>query len=311
MDRRRQVLAAGALLVVTAIWGGTFVPVQEALRSFPMLPFLAYRFLGSAVVLAVIFFRDLQRMTRRTFAWGLVVGVFLAAGYIGQTWGLEHLSVPTVAFVTGLFVVFTPLLTFAVTRKRPANLTWLGVLPATVGLYVITGGITRFGLADLVVLASAIAFAAQILAMESGVHRFPYGSLVVAEMAVTGLICALGALMSGGLPRPATTSVWEGLAATGVLAGALAYWVQAVVQRYISGTRTAVIMTTEPLFAACTAYVWQGVMLPPSGMAGAAFIVAGVLLIEVVPNTSLPSWAMQLVRSVIGARTTKARAEEP
>jgi len=284
MSKRREWIATCGLVAATAVWGLTFVTVQDAVRIFPVLTFLGYRFSASAGLLALVYLPDLRRMSLPGLMQGVWMGMCLSAGFILQTYGLTVLSVPTVAFITGLFVVFTPLLGLVALHRRPSRLTWWAIIPSAVGLYFLTGGQASWGAGDLVVLGGAIAFAGQILTTERGVERYPFGGLVVVEMAICGAVSFIGAMWEREVALPSTSTVWEALVVTAVLAGAFAFSMQTAAQRHLSSARTAIIMTLEPAFAALFAYVLLGTNLTPSGWVGAILVMSAVFIVEILPR---------------------------
>src|SRR5437764_11380325 len=156
--------AQAALVGVAAVWGLTFPMVQDAVERLPAMTFLAYRFLAAALVVAVVFRNRMRALSPAGWRAGLAMGAFLTAGYVSQTIGLEHTSASNAGFITGLFVVITPLLGALVLRQRIAASAWAAAIVSAVGLYLLTG--THGGLradGDGLVLLCAIAFSAHIL----------------------------------------------------------------------------------------------------------------------------------------------------
>lgn len=276
----RQAVLIGALLAVTAVWGLTFVTVQEAVRTFPVMAFLGWRFGAAALLLLPFAWRDFGRLGWAGLLTGAWIGVFLAIGFVLQTVGLTLVSVPTVGFITGLVVVFTPVLALIVLRHRPHPVVWAGVVLSTLGLWLLTGAGAAWSIGDLLVVGSALAFAAQILGTESAVRQVPVGGLVVVEMATTALICLIWAGAEHSLPVPHLASTWVALGITAIFASVIGGLVQGWAQRTISASRTAIIMSAEPAFAALFAYLLQGSVLEPIGWLGAALIMLAVLGVQ-------------------------------
>lgn len=276
----RQAVLIGALLAVTAVWGLTFVTVQEAVRTFPVMAFLGWRFGAAALLLLPFAWRDFGRLGWSGLLTGAWIGVFLAIGFVLQTVGLTLVSVPTVGFITGLVVVFTPVLALIVLRHRPHPVVWAGVVLSTLGLWLLTGAGAAWSIGDLLVVGSALAFAAQILGTESAVRQVPVGGLVVVEMATTALICLIWAGAEHSLPVPHLASTWVALGITAIFASVIGGLVQGWAQRTISASRTAIIMSAEPAFAALFAYLLQGSVLEPIGWLGAALIMLAVLGVQ-------------------------------
>ncbi len=280
---RIEMAMVGSLLAVTAVWGLTFVTVQQAVAGFPVLAFVGWRFVAAAVLLLPFTWRSLAQMGWRGVVSGLWIGVFLAAGYVLQTFGLTLLPVPTVGFITGLVVILTPLLAVIVLHHRPPAVVWAGAAIATVGLWLLTGAGRGFGVGDLLVLASALAFAAQILGTEDAVRRFPFGGLVLVETALTGLLGLGAASLTHQLAWPHLAVTWWALGITAVFASVGGGLVQGWVQTRLAAARAAVIMSAEPAFAALFAYLLQGALLSAIGWVGAVLIMVAVLLVELRP----------------------------
>src|SRR5204862_2735393 len=143
-----------ALVAVTAVWGVTFVQVKDAVEIYPILPFLAVRFGIASAVLAPAVPR-VAGLGRRGVAAAALAGALLGVGYVLQTLGLERTSVSSAGFVTGMYVVLTPLIALALFRFQVGAAAWGGVALATVGLAMLAGVQAGSATGDLLVLAAA------------------------------------------------------------------------------------------------------------------------------------------------------------
>jgi len=271
-----------SLLGATAVWGTTFVVVRDAIREIPPLTFIASRFTLAALVLApaVLFRHGLP--DRETMRAGAVVGFCLALGFGLQTFGLLWTTPTRAAFLTGLSVVFVPVILVAIYRRRPRTASVVGVALAAVGLAFLTGvGRGGFGLGETLVLGCAVAFSMQVLAVDRYARNVGPLRLLLVEItvvAVTAWIAAACVEPAPGLPS------LRGLAAvgiTGVLATAAALWTQNWAQQRIPPTRTGVIFAMEPVFAAAFSFLTLGERLGPSGIFGSFLILAGMIAAEV------------------------------
>ncbi|MDI3299152.1 MAG: DMT family transporter [Bacillota bacterium] len=277
---------------VTVIWGATFVVIKAALATVGPFAFLAARFLLAGALLAVLFPGALRRLGARGWARGALVGLFLFAGYAAQTIGLQGASPAKAGFLTGLSVVLVPLLSVPAGR-RPAAATWPGVAAATAGLLVLTlppgagwDELGRFSAADLWLLGCALAFALQILA----VGRFAGTASAEALTAVQLLTVALLSLLAWAfLEAPAqplartlegVVRVAPALAMTGLLASALAYWVQNRAQAFTSPTHAALLFTLEPVWSYAFAVLLAGERVASRPAGGGLLILAGMLWTE-------------------------------
>jgi drug/metabolite transporter (DMT)-like permease len=279
---RRSVAEAG-LVGVAAVWGATFVMVQEAVERLPTLAFLGYRFAIATVVVAIVCRRRLLALPPAGWRAGAVMGAFLTLGYVLQTFGLEHTTVSNAGFITGLFVVFTPLLGALVLRQRIERIGWIAALVSALGLFLLTGGGAPSG-GDVLVLGCALAFAAQILATEHGVRTFDTGALLAVQLGFCALVCLIAGAVAGDLAVPRGGSVWTALAVTSLVASALAFFIQTYAQRHTTSARTALILASEPAFAGLAGYAFLGERLGLVSWAGAALILGAIVAVELVPR---------------------------
>ena len=264
------------LLAVTAVWGVTFVQVKDAVAIYPLFAFLAVRFAIAGVTLAPVAVGRLRGSWRA----GTVLGLLLAAGYALQTAGLERTTVSATGFITGLYVVLTPVLAFALFRVRTGRLVWAGVVLATVGLALLSGVQAGSPEGDLLVLGGAAAFALQIVLMERWAPRHDVIGLTQVEMLAACGVFLVVALALGDLSVPRGWTVWGALVVTGVFASALAFLVQTWAQRRTSATRVAVVFAMEPVFAGLFGYLLAGDRLGWVGWAGCAVILSGIAVAE-------------------------------
>ena len=273
-------LAFALLLAVTAVWGVTFVQVKDAVAIYPLFAFLAVRFAIASLTLAPVAAPRLRRLPPGGVRAGIVLGLLLAAGYALQTAGLERTTVSAAGFVTGLYVVLTPILALLLFRVRIGLPVWAGVALATAGLAMLSGVEAGSPSGDLLVLGGAAAFALQIVLMERWAPRFDAMALTFVEMlAACGAFLAI-ALVLRDLQVPRGWTVWGALLVTGVFASALAFLVQTWVQRRTSATRVAVVFAMEPVFAGLFGYLLAGDRLGWTGWAGCAVILCGIAVTE-------------------------------
>jgi drug/metabolite transporter (DMT)-like permease len=281
-----------ALILVTAVWGVTFVPVKDAVAVYPLFAFMTVRFTVASLVLAVPAAPRLRRLERSGAGAGVVLGLLLAAGYALQTAGLERTTVSSTGFITGLYVVLTPLFALVLFRRRTGLEVWAGALLAVVGLAMLSG--VRAGSAggDLLVLASTAAQALQIVFAERYAARYDALALTFVEM-VTALVAfaaVAGAL--GDVQVPHGRTVWFAILVTGIFASALAYLVQLWAQRRISAARIALLFSLESPFAGLFGYLLDHDRLGALGWGGCAVIMGGIVLAEPAAAATLS----QLVR---------------
>jgi drug/metabolite transporter (DMT)-like permease len=282
-------LAELALVGIAAVWGLTFVMVQDAIELLPTMAFLAYRFIPAALLVALVFWRPLRRLSPTGWRAGLLMGVFLTAGYVFQTLGLEETRASNAGFITGLFVVITPLLAAAVLRERITRLAWAAAAVSAVGLYLLSGAAGDLNLrGDGLVFLCAIAFSAHILVTARAVEEHHVGALLAVQLGVCGLVCLVIAGAAGHLEAPEGGTVWSALIVTSLVASALGFFVQTFAQRHAPPARTALILASEPAFAGLFGYLLADERLSAAAWLGAALIMGAIVAVEVVPRFRPP-----------------------
>lgn len=269
-----------ALVVVTAIWGYTFVPVQKAVGAYPLFAFLAVRFAISTLALAPFAFGSLRALPRAGWAAGIVAGSFLGLAYGLQTAGLELTTVTSTGFITGLYVVFTPLLALVAFRTPVPAPVWVGVVFALTGLLLLSGAPGGSWAGNLLVLGNAVAQSFQIVAMDRWAPRYDARALTILQMAVAFAGFAVVAVAAGQVEAPPDAATWYALVVTGVFAGALGYLVSTWVQSRTTAARAALVFTLEAPFAAVFGVLLLSERLGWAGWAGCVVMLAGIVLAE-------------------------------
>jgi drug/metabolite transporter (DMT)-like permease len=268
------------LVAVTAVWGYTFVPVQEAVAVYPLFAFLAVRFGISALVLAPFAWHPLRTVPRTGVAAGLGAGLLLATAYGLQTAGLNLTTVTSTGFITGLYVVLTPLIALALFRTPVAAAAWAGVALSVAGLLLLSGVPGGSALGNALVLGNALAQSLQIVAMERFAPRYDARALTFLQMAVACAAFTLIAASRGELTVPHGGQVWYALVVTGVFAGALGYLVATWVQSRTTAARAALVFTLEAPFSALFGVLLLSERLGVAGWVGCGVMLAGILLAE-------------------------------
>ena len=268
------------LVAVTAVWGVTFVQVKDAVAIYPLFAFLALRFAIAGCTLAVPGAGRLSSLGRSGAGAALVAGALLGAGYALQTAGLERTSVSSTGFVTGMYVVLTPVLALALYRDRLGRGAVLGVVLATVGLALLAGVHRGSASGDLLVLAGAAVYSLQIVLMERFAPVYDAVAFTLVEMLAAFGGLALVALAAGQVGIPHGSTVWGALLVTGVFASALAFLAQSWAQRRTSATRTALAFSLEPVWAAFFGFTLAGDRLGVTAYVGCVVIMAGIVVAE-------------------------------
>jgi drug/metabolite transporter (DMT)-like permease len=282
-------LSEGALVAIAAVWGLTFVMVKDAIEELPTMAFLAYRFIPASLIVALVFRRQLARMSEDGWRAGAVMGVFLAGGYIFQTLGMEQTTASNAGFITGLFVVLTPVLGAVVLRQRLPATVWAAAALAALGLWLLSGAGTDFNTrGDGLVLICSFSLAAHILATSGAVKRHDVGALLAIQLGVVGLVCLAIGGVAGDLEAPEGSTVWSALIVTSLIASALGFFVQTFAQQHAPPARTALILAAEPAFAGLFGWLLNDERLTATGWLGAALIMAAIVAVEIIPRFRPP-----------------------
>ncbi|HEX3291138.1 MAG TPA: DMT family transporter [Gaiella sp.] len=277
MRRRAPILA---LVAVTAIWGYTFVPVQKAVAVYPLFAFLAVRFAISTATLAPFAWESLRSLPPRGWAAGLGAGTLLALAYGLQTAGLDLTTVTSTGFITGLYVVFTPLIALAAFRTPVPAPVWVGVVLSLAGLLLLSGAPGGSWAGNLLVLGNAVAQSLQIVAMERYAPRYDARALTFLQMSVAFAGFTVVAVAGGQVEAPPDAHTWYALVVTGVFAGALGYLVATWVQSRTTAARAALVFTLEAPFAALFGVLLLSERLGWQGWLGCAVMLLGIVLAE-------------------------------
>jgi drug/metabolite transporter (DMT)-like permease len=285
MPIKKSHIAELALVGIAAVWGLTFPMVQDAVKELAVPTFLAYRFTTAAIVVALVSRHQLRQLSSDGWRAGVAMGVFLTAGYLFQTYGLERTSSSNTGFITGLFVVLTPVLGALLLKQRVGALAWAAAGVSTVGLLLLSGvgGSGSHLAGDGLVLLAACSFSGHILVTDRAVMGHDVRALLVVQLLFCGLVCGLLAAVTGDLALPRGEAVWGALVITAFVGSALGFFVQTYAQRHASPARTALILASEPAFAGLFAYLLKGETLDVVQWIGAALILASIVTVVIVP----------------------------
>jgi drug/metabolite transporter (DMT)-like permease len=285
----RALKAHVLLVLVTFVWGATFVLIKDAVeQDATPLMFNFVRMVLATIVLGVVFHRELTRITRDGFIAGGGTGIFLGLGYEFQTAGLRLTTASKSAFITGISVVLVPLFLIIFWGRKIRLWTGVGVLAAVAGLFLLTVPASESGLGkfesvnrgDLLTLGCAISFGLQIIFLGRATERHPFAQIGFLQIATSAVLMGIAAPVLEH-PHLAWTSrvVWA-VVITAILGTAAAFTIQAWAQQFTSPTQTALIFSLEPVFAWITSYIALGERLGMRAALGAGLILGGVLISE-------------------------------
>jgi drug/metabolite transporter (DMT)-like permease len=283
VSRRITVLATLGLLAMTAVWGSTFVLIKDVIARMPVADFLAVRFAIAALAMLALFARPVWRLGRQQAMRGLLLGVIYGIGQLLQTWGLSLIAPSVSGFATGMYVVFTPILAMLLLRQHMAGVVWLAVLLSTAGLALLSlnGVAVDFGV--WLTLASAALYALHIVLLGQWSRQGQAFGLSAVQMVAIAVVCLLATVPHGPV-LPPDRSAWFAVLYMALIAGAGAMLMQTWAQSHLPAARAAIVMTTEPVFAAAFAVLLGSDVLSWRMVVGGGLILAAMYLVELMPR---------------------------
>lgn len=274
----RKSFAPFALLSIAAIWGMTFVMMVDPIQQQGVNDFLSFRFTLAAIILILIRPRVLRQISVPLLKKGGIAGIFLGGGFAFQTLGLSVTTPAITGFITGLYVVITPLLAVFVIRSKVTRVAWIAVLLATSGLLVLTFNGFEISWGAIAVFVSAIFYAAHIVALGVWSKDFDTYALTTVQIATCSLLTTVAAL-GNGITGPVGGNGWFVVIFTATAATVLAFLVQTWAQAIIASTTVAVLLTTEVFFAALFSVLSGTETLTIRVLIGGILVTAGMYLI--------------------------------
>jgi drug/metabolite transporter (DMT)-like permease len=284
MSARHQLqlkLAPWALLSVSAAWGFAFVVMKDAIQRQTVNNFLFSRFTLAVIVMILIRPQCVKFFNKDLVLRGSTAGLFLGSGYILQTLGLERTGAAITGFITGLYVVFTPLIAAVVLKAKITRVTWGCVALATIGLALLSLHGWSIGFGELLVLGSAFGFGAHIIALGKWSNGRDAYAMTVVQLTVCALLAGIASIFEGGYTLPPDTGVWATVIFTSVACTAVAFVIQTWSQAHMSTTKVAVILTMEVVFAAIFAIAFGGETLTLQKALGGVLVVIAMFVIVI------------------------------
>ncbi len=284
---RVTLLATLALLAITASWGSTFFLIHDLLDRVPVVDFLAVRFTIASVALLLLSPKAIGRLSPERRRQALVLGGLYGVAQILQTAGLAHTPASISGFITGMYVVATPLFAALLLHTRIGGWTWMAVLLAVTGLGVLTlgdvsGGV-GLGYGEALTLVAAMIYALHIVGLGAwSESRDALGMAILQCLVIAGITAIAAA--PGGIVLPDRSGDWIAIVYMALVAGAAALLGQTWAQAHLPPTRTAIIMSMEPVFAALFAVLLGGESATSRMLLGGALVLAAMLIVELVPR---------------------------
>ena len=268
-------------VLMTMIWGATFLVTKDTLKLVGPFTYLSLCYLVATITLVVIFHKRLRRITRAELLCGLLIGMVLFAGYAFQTVGMQWTSVSKAGFLTGLYVPLVPLFALLFLRQRIALTAWIGVLLSLVGLFLLSVNkqlSLSLGLGEWFLLACAFAFALQIVLISKFAPALDAINLAIIQLALTALLSLIAVPLHREPLAAPPLLAWIPICLVGMLDMAFTLVSMNWVQQYISSTRAALIYSLEPLWAALFGVLLAGDVLGLLAWIGCGCIFVGMIV---------------------------------
>lgn len=277
-SKRLKPIAPFALITVAAMWGLAFVLMVDPIERQGINDFLSFRFLFATLFLVLIRPRVIRSLSKALFKKGGTAGLFLGFGYIFQTLGLSLTTPAITGFITGLYVVITPIFAIFFLKSKIATMGWMAVTLATSGLLVLSFNGLEISWGAIAVFVSAVFFAAHIITLGAWSKEFDTYALTTMQLGTCALLTTVAAIPDG-IRGPVGINGWQVVLFTALFATVLAFIVQTWAQSIISTTTVAVLLTTEVFFAALFSVVSGTESLTFRVLLGGVLVTAGMYLI--------------------------------
>ncbi|SET29458.1 EamA-like transporter family protein [Natronincola peptidivorans] len=277
----KQLKADLALLGVTIIWGSSFILSKNSLDHLATYNFLAIRFIISALLSSIIFYKNIISIKKDTLKYGFLIGIILFTGYAFQTVGLNYTTASKSGFITGFAVVIVPVLSALLLKLKPERASVIGVVLALIGLGFLTLDTTlSLNIGDFYTFIGALMFALHIITVGKYTVKVDSIALAIIQIATVGILSLLFTFTIESPIIPTGAEVWTAILILAVLATSVAFIVQNAMQKFTSPTHTALIYSGEPVFAAMFAYILAGEVLTKSGIFGGVLVLMGMIIAE-------------------------------
>lgn len=278
----KQLKADISLLVVTLSWGASFILSKNSLNALDTYNFLAIRFLIAFAISSLIFYKNMKRINKNTLKYGTIIGIILFSAFAFETVGLNYTTASKSAFITGFSVVLVPVLSSILLKKAPQKQAIVGACIAFIGLSLLSlNGSLVINIGDFYTLISSFAFALHIIFVDKYTSKIDSIALAIIQI---GVVAILSLFTSFAIENPIIPSgevVWINIFILSIVCTSGAFIIQNAAQKYTTPTHTALIYTTEPVFAAIFGYFMAGEILSLRGVFGAVLILFGMLVAEI------------------------------
>lgn len=272
-----------AIIFGTMIWGATFMWVKEGISYLDPIYFIGLRFLLAFIFLLIIF-PTKRNLSKNEIKIGVLIGITLLFAYITQTIGLKYTTISNNAFITGLFVVFVPFVSFLFKEENISLITILGTLMAAMGLYLLSfsgSGIGSINIGDLLTLLCAVLFAVQIVLVGRYTKKYDPVKLLIVQIFTVSILALFISFIMGTYTFSLKYGAIKSITLNAILGTAVAFYIQNKFQHKMPNTKAGLIFSLEPVFAGIFAYIFKGEVLSFTQIIGAALIFLAIVIIQV------------------------------
>ena len=270
------------MLVVTMIWGSSYIFMKMGLNTIEGFNLVGLRFGIAFIIAGIIFYKRLLHIDFKTIKYGFVLGTIIFAAISSVTIGVKFTSVSNAGFLFSLTVIFVPLIVALYNRKRPETKIIVGVILSIVGIAFLTlNNNFEVGYGDILIILGALFYAFDIIVTDKWTKDVDSLSLGILQLGFTGAWGMLFSFLFEQPHIPSTTEAWIAILALSILCSAIGFIGQTIAQQYTTPTHTGLIFSLEPVFAAIFAFIFVGEVLTAKGYIGAVLVLIGVLTAKI------------------------------
>lgn len=280
-----------SIIIVTMFWGAGFPITKFALETISPMYQIGIRFLIASILLSLIFYNKTKKISKEIILPSLILSAFLFSCYSLQTIGLQYTTASKSGFFSGLSVLFVPIVSIFYLKIRLKLNTIIGIVLATTGLFFLSynGSMSSFNIGDFITIISTIAYAWQLMFTGSFIKKHDATQLVIVQLFFVSLLGFIFAFIFEPLPTNVSVLSINSLLFSAVFCTAFAFWILATMQKHLSASHIALLITLEPVFGAITSYILLDEVLGVNGIIGGIFVVSAMIITELQFTRKLPS----------------------
>lgn len=281
--RLQEYLADISLITIALIWGSTFIIIKKSIDLFDPISFVFLRFTIASVFMLVFIIPLMKKINRKLLIEGGLLGTALFLIFLTQTLALKMITATEVGFLTGLYVIFVPILSAVFLKKYPHIFSWIGVSLAAAGMAIVT---FQSGLSitagQFLAIVNAFFIGVQILMTDVYSRKHNVVLLTAIQLITVAVLSGLYAFCfeSSDYAKAFIPYVGWSIVFTGIFATVLCFFIQTAMLKYTTPTKAAIMFTLEPISSAFFAYFIGNEILSAKQYFGAALIIIAILTAE-------------------------------